>query len=96
MEQISTIGLDIAKNVFQVHGVDEGGNVVVERRLRRAGVLDFFRRQQPVGMIREPFFGYHQGQRQNAALTGRTHDRTQTGKKHHNFLLAKTEPSTHD
>jgi len=52
--------------------------------------------QQPVGMIREPFFGYHQGQRQNVALTGRTHDRTQTGKKQRNFPLAKTEPSTHD
>jgi len=37
MEQLSTIGLDIAKNVFQVHGVDESGNVVVERRLRRPG-----------------------------------------------------------
>jgi transposase len=34
MEKISTIGLDIAKNVFQVHGIDEAGNIVVQRQLR--------------------------------------------------------------
>jgi transposase len=37
-----TIGLDIAKSVFQVHGVDENGVVVVRRRLTRAKVLSFF------------------------------------------------------
>ncbi|HEV2957295.1 MAG TPA: IS110 family transposase, partial [Xanthobacteraceae bacterium] len=36
MSKVSTIGLDIAKNVFQVHGVDEAGEVVLLRRLRRA------------------------------------------------------------
>ena len=34
--QISTIGLDIAKNVFQVHGIDAAEKVVVRKRLRRA------------------------------------------------------------
>ncbi len=34
MERISTIGLDIAKNVLQVHGIDEAGNIVVQRQLR--------------------------------------------------------------
>ena len=47
MEKISTIGLDIAKNVFQVHAIDEVGNVVVQRRLRRRQVLPFFKRQLP-------------------------------------------------
>jgi transposase len=42
MDEISTIGLDIAKNVFQVHGVDAGGAVVVRRQLRRAELLKFF------------------------------------------------------
>jgi transposase len=42
MEQISTIGIDIAKNVFQVHGIDEKGEVVVRRQLRRRQVLSFF------------------------------------------------------
>ena len=44
MEKISTIGLDIAKNVFQVHGIDEAGNIVVQRQLRRRQVLPFFER----------------------------------------------------
>lgn len=42
MVKISTIGLDIAKRVFQVHGVDEAGQVVVRRQLRRSEVLKFF------------------------------------------------------
>jgi transposase len=40
--QITTIGLDLAKNVFQVHGVDAEGNVVVRRKLHRAQVREFF------------------------------------------------------
>ncbi len=37
--EITTIGLDLAKNVFQVHGIDANGKVVVRRRLRRAQVV---------------------------------------------------------
>jgi transposase len=44
MDEISTIGLDIAKNVFQVHGIDGEGAVVVRRQLRRRQVLSFFRK----------------------------------------------------
>ena len=40
--QVVRIGLDVAKNVFQVHGVDADGAVVVRRRLRRDDLLDFF------------------------------------------------------
>jgi transposase len=40
--QVTTIGLDIAKNVFQVHGVDARGRVVLRKRLSRATVLAFF------------------------------------------------------
>ena len=52
MEQISTIGLDIAKSVFQVHGIDEKGGVVVLRQLKRRRVLAFFAKLAPclVGM----------------------------------------------
>jgi transposase len=39
---ITTIGLDLAKQIFQVHGVDETGEVVVKRRLRRAQVVPYF------------------------------------------------------
>jgi len=39
MREITTIGLDLAKNIFQVHGVDEAGEVVVRKQLRRVQVL---------------------------------------------------------
>jgi transposase len=42
MGEVSTIGLDIAKSVFQVHGVDDTGTVVIRKRISRAKVLDFF------------------------------------------------------
>ena len=42
MQTITTIGLDIAKSVFQVHGVDAVGNVVIRRQLKRRSVLAFF------------------------------------------------------
>jgi len=42
MSKITTIGLDLAKTVFQVHGIDEAGNVVVRKRLRRSQVHAFF------------------------------------------------------
>ena len=42
MGEISTIGLDIAKSVFQVHGVDSTGAVVMRKRISRAKVLEFF------------------------------------------------------
>jgi transposase len=44
---ITTIGLDLAKNVFQVHGVDERGAAVLRKQLRRDQVLSFFARLQP-------------------------------------------------
>ena len=40
--QVTTIGLDIAKNVFQVHGIDANEKVVVRKQLRRSQVLAFF------------------------------------------------------
>src|SRR5215468_1250255 len=50
--QVSTIGVDLAKNVFQVHGVDSVGKVVISRQLRRKQVIDFFSKIPPclVGM----------------------------------------------
>ena len=42
MQTITTIGLDIAKSVFQIHGVDAGGQVIVRRQLKRRYVLTFF------------------------------------------------------
>jgi transposase len=45
--QISTIGLDIAKNVFQVHGEDAGGRIVFQQKLRRGRVVAFFAKLAP-------------------------------------------------
>ena len=42
---VTTIGLDIAKNVFQVHGVDGTGKVVIRRQLRRRALLPFFKKR---------------------------------------------------
>ena len=42
MDEVSTIGIDIAKHVFQLHGVDGAGEVVLRRRLRRGQVVGFF------------------------------------------------------
>ncbi len=47
MEQVVTIGLDIAKSVFQVHGIDAQGAVVVRQRLQRSRVLPFFAKRGP-------------------------------------------------
>ncbi len=52
MTEVITIGVDLAKNVFQVHGVDSEGGVVFRRQLRRGQMLPFFKKQRPclVGM----------------------------------------------
>ena len=42
MDEIKTIGLDLAKHVFQVHGVDAAGECVLRKRLRRSQVISFF------------------------------------------------------
>ncbi len=47
MRTINTIGFDIAKSVFQVHGVDAGGEVVIHRQLKRRYVLAFFQKLSP-------------------------------------------------
>ena len=60
--KITTSGIDVAKSVFQAHGVDERGNVVLLRQIRRAQLLLFFSRLEPclIGMEAAP-----------AATTGR-------------------------
>lgn len=43
--EMKVVGLDVAKNVFQIHGVDRRGETVLRKRLRRAQVAEFFRQQ---------------------------------------------------
>jgi transposase len=47
MQAVTTIGLDIAKSVFQVHGVDAQGTVIIRRQLKRRYVLAFFQKLSP-------------------------------------------------
>ena len=47
MQTVTTVGLDIAKSVFQVHCVDAAGQVVIRRQLKRRYVLAFFQKLPP-------------------------------------------------
>src|SRR6201993_3015456 len=68
MQSISTIGLDIAKSVFQVHGVDAAGQVVVRRQLRRRHVLAFFQKLPPCLVGMEACASSHHWSRELQAL----------------------------
>ncbi len=45
--KVTTLGLDLAKNVFQVHGIDDTGKVIVRRLLRRRQMMPFFGKLEP-------------------------------------------------
>ena len=68
MDKPTTIGLDLAKSVFQVHGVSKGGAVVLRRQLRRGRVLAFFARLDPCLIGMEACSGAHHWARELAAL----------------------------
>lgn len=44
MSELATVGIDLAKSVFQIHGVNENGRVLVRRQLRRSQLLAFFQK----------------------------------------------------
>jgi hypothetical protein len=64
----TTIGLDLAKSVFQVHGVDADGAVVLRRQFRRSQVLAFFEKLRPCLVGMEACSGSHHWARELAAL----------------------------
>ena len=68
MNEGITIGVDLAKNVFQVHGVDAGGAVIVRRQLRRSQMLPFFKKQPPCLVGMEACATAHHWARQLALL----------------------------
>jgi transposase len=80
MQSITTISLDIAKSVFQIHGVDVTGWAVIRRHLKRRYVLAFFEKLPPclVGIEACAF----DVMKYNAALVTK--------------VLANSAPSTHD
>jgi len=68
MQSITTIGLDIAKSVFQVHGVDAAGQVIIRRQLRRRHVLTFFEKLPPCLVGIEACASSHHWSRELQAL----------------------------
>ena len=68
MQAITTVGLDIAKSVFQVHGIDAGGQVVIRRQLKRRYVLTFFQKLPPCLVGIEACASSHHWSRELQAL----------------------------
>jgi transposase len=59
VKNVSIIGLDLAKNVFQAHGADASGAVIFRKKLRRAQVLELFAAQPPCTVAMEACGGSH-------------------------------------
>jgi transposase len=59
MSEISSVGLDLAKNVFRAHGADGAGDVVLRKKLRREQVLRFFGSLPPCIVAMEACGGAH-------------------------------------
>jgi transposase len=68
MQAITTVGLDIAKSVFQVHGVGADGHVVIRRQLKRRYVLAFFQKLSPCMVGIEACTSSHHWSRELKAL----------------------------
>ncbi len=68
MGEVSTIGVDLAKNVFQVHGADASGAVLFRRKLRRHQVLAFFSSQPPCTVAMEACSSSHHWAREITKL----------------------------
>lgn len=68
MQAVTTIGLDIAKSVFQVHGIDAEGKVVIRQQLRRSRVLGFFKKLSPCLVGIEACASSHHWSRELQAL----------------------------
>jgi transposase len=68
MDHPIIIGLDLAKSVFQVHGVDSKGRTIIRRQLRRSQVLRFFGRLEPCLVGMEACSGAHHWARELGAL----------------------------
>jgi transposase len=72
MKTVTTIGLDIAKSVFQIHGIDAKGKVVVRRQLKRARVVAFISKLPPCLVGIEACASAHHWARELQALGQRS------------------------
>ena len=78
MSEIITVGLDLAKNVFQVHGTDGSGRAVLRKKIRRGQVLEFFSQLPSCVVAMEACGGAH--------FWGRSKSRPRGGAKAGHFL----------
>ncbi len=76
MTEVCTIGLDLAKHVFQAHGADASGAVLFRKKLRRAQVLSFFATQPPCTVAMEACGSAHQWARDRQSRSCRAADPT--------------------
>ena len=65
---ITTLGIDLAKSVFQLHGIDTHGAVVLQKKLRRGAVLNFLSKPEPCLIGMEASATSHHWAREIAAL----------------------------
>jgi len=68
MNKISVIGLDLAKNVFQLHGIDRDGEVIVRKQLKRSQLRQFFAKLEPCLIGMEACGGAHYWSRELSRL----------------------------
>ena len=68
MDQVSTVGLDLAKSIFQLHGADRAGAVVFRQKLRRGQLLAFLATLPPCTVALEACGSAHYGGREIAKL----------------------------
>jgi transposase len=59
ISEIITVGLNLAKNVFQVHGADDAGRAALRKKLRRTQVLEYFGQLPPCVVVMEACGGAH-------------------------------------
>jgi transposase len=91
MQAITIIGLDIARSVFQVHGVDAEGNFVIRRQLKRRYVLAFLQKPPPCLIGIEACASSHYWSRELQGL-GHTVRRSQQPKKVSQFADKRGSP----
>ena len=72
MENVSIVGLDLAKHVFQAHGADKKGAVIFRKKLRRTQVLSFFATLRPCTVAMEACAGSHYWGRRLASSATRS------------------------
>jgi transposase len=93
MQAITTIGFDIAKSVFQVHGVDAAGQVAIRRQMKRRYVLAFFQKLRPCLVGIEACASSHYWSRELQALGHTRHHRQ---RKPASFTREKSQSRAQD